>query len=940
MAETPPPGTDQLHEILLSHLTTPALLLDEGSHFVSFNNAAARLFGLTTEEMRAQLWAGVDAHLTLMAWKQNWKKLLRADSLVYETDVVTSTDLLRPVRVHLSLLDARLALVELTDLISVTAAQDQLNAISEVARAGYFSYNLIDGSWTVSKTARALTGLPDEVEDLPEAIAYFRSVMAPADWNKIEQQTAETLTAPGGFNHSIRLERADGTTSLQVLGTSVGNALHVTHLFGSVREAGQTIVTNQQSISGELARFSIDEARDMIFWTRPNGTFSYVNQSAADTLKYDRQHLEGGPITLIAPYFNDEVRTEFWDRLRRERVFAAEYDLVGSGGEQFPISATINYLRFGDEEYACSFCRDVSQQKIRDKRRALVEFTIDRSRDMIVWVRSDNVVHSANATFLRRTGFPRQEVEGQDVLGFFPDLNEDTLDRIRQKLSHGGQVIEEFRTRLSNGATLPTQLTVDRLTYEEQDYLCMYLRDWRVKKERDTIINLSKAALDSATDCIVWLEEDLTIRYINQTLLQLVGGQDTDWLGLPYKRLFRHLSKSDIADGATLEFPIVVRGGATRQLELKCDRLELREHRYYALVGRDVTERLDKQRELEAAMEEVRRLKDKFEAENVTLREEISTGYSMSNIITVSPKYRPVLEKVVQVADVNTTVLINGETGTGKELLAQSIHQLSDRSEKPLIKINCAVLPENLIESELFGHEKGAFTGAVKQKKGRFELADGGTLFLDEVGEMPLDLQAKLLRVLQEDEFERVGGTTTIKVDVRLIAATNRNLEDMVAEGRFRADLYYRLNVFPITNMPLRDRPEDIPVLVEFFAKKFAKRQGKDIKRISTPDMKALQNYRFPGNIRELENLVERAVVLCRSETLSIPLDKQRSAAPAPAEFLTFEAIQRQHIIAALKQTNGRITGPKGAGVLLGLNDRTLMSKMRKLDIQKREYIV
>ena len=339
-------------------------------------------------------------------------------------------------------------------------------------------------------------------------------------------------------------------------------------------------------------------------------------------------------------------------------------------------------------------------------------------------------------------------------------------------------------------------------------------------------------------------------------------------------------------------------------------------------------------------MEEVRRLKDKFEAENVTLREEISTGYSMSNIITVSPKYRPVLEKVVQVADVNTTVLINGETGTGKELLAQSIHQLSDRSEKPLVKINCAVLPENLIESELFGHEKGAFTGAVKQKKGRFELADGGTLFLDEVGEMPLDLQAKLLRVLQEDEFERVGGTTTIKVDVRLIAATNRNLEDMVAEGRFRADLYYRLNVFPITNMPLRDRPEDIPVLVEFFAKKFAKRQGKDIKRISTPDMKALQNYRFPGNIRELENLVERAVVLCRSETLSIPLDKQRSAASAPAEFLTFEAIQRQHIIAALKQTNGRITGPKGAGVLLGLNDRTLMSKMRKLDIQKREYIV
>jgi len=289
---------------------------------------------------------------------------------------------------------------------------------------------------------------------------------------------------------------------------------------------------------------------------------------------------------------------------------------------------------------------------------------------------------------------------------------------------------------------------------------------------------------------------------------------------------------------------------------------------------------------------------------------------------------------------VNTTVLITGETGTGKELLARAIHKMSDRNEAPLIKVNCAALPESLIESELFGHEKGAFTGAISRKKGRFELADGGTLFLDEVGEMPLDLQAKLLRVLQEDEFERLGGTETIKVDVRLIAATNRNLEKMVAKGSFRADLYYRLNVFPIHNLALRKRRDDIPVLIEYFANKFAKRQGKKIKEINAVDLENLKSYDFPGNIRELENIVERAVVICNSETLNIPFDERRQKTSKKEGFATFEDMQRKHIVAALKRTGGRITGPDGAGKLLGLNDRTLMSKMRKLDIHKREYLL
>ncbi len=331
---------------------------------------------------------------------------------------------------------------------------------------------------------------------------------------------------------------------------------------------------------------------------------------------------------------------------------------------------------------------------------------------------------------------------------------------------------------------------------------------------------------------------------------------------------------------------------------------------------------------------------DGLEEESVVLREDVGLDYNVNNIITVSPKYQKVLQQIGQVADVDTTVLITGETGTGKELLARAVHELGERSDQPLIKVNCAALPQNLIESELFGHEKGAFTGAVRRKQGRFEMANGGTLFLDEIGELPLDLQSKLLRVLQEGEFERLGGTETIKVDVRLVAATNRNLKEMMRKGSFRTDLYYRLNVFPIENLALRYRPEDIPVLVEYFARKFAKRQNKTITKIKSADLAKLKRYAFPGNIRELENLVERAVVLCRSEVLSIPLNIENEQQVNKGEhLLPFEEMQRRHIIKALIMTEGRVTGPNGAGVLLELNDRTLVSKMRKLNIRKADYL-
>ena len=343
--------------------------------------------------------------------------------------------------------------------------------------------------------------------------------------------------------------------------------------------------------------------------------------------------------------------------------------------------------------------------------------------------------------------------------------------------------------------------------------------------------------------------------------------------------------------------------------------------------------------ELEQALHEVSKLKKRFETESVYLKEEIKTEHNFDEIIGSSPSLREVLDKVEKVAGTDSTVLIRGETGTGKELIARSIHSLSKRSGRPLVKVNCPAIPAGLIESELFGHEKGAFTGALTKKIGKFELADGGTIMLDELGDLPLDSQAKLLRVLQEKEFERVGGTKTLSVNVRVIAATNRDLEKAVEEGKFRADLYYRLNVFPISVPALRERREDIELLASYFMKKYSSQIGKSLKEIGKETLTKLLNYSWPGNIRELENIIERAAILSPDE----PLEVSENLISAPVESqaggigaLRLEDIERDHIIRILNQTSWQVHGEKGAAKVLGINPNTLRTRMSKLGIRKK----
>jgi transcriptional regulator with GAF, ATPase, and Fis domain len=344
-------------------------------------------------------------------------------------------------------------------------------------------------------------------------------------------------------------------------------------------------------------------------------------------------------------------------------------------------------------------------------------------------------------------------------------------------------------------------------------------------------------------------------------------------------------------------------------------------------------DRKQKEQSLQNSLLKIKQLKDQLQQENIYLREEIKLQHKHGEIIGKSNTIKYVLSQAEQVAETDSTVLILGETGTGKELLARAIHNLSPRKGRPMIKVNCATLPATLIESELFGRGKGAYTGALSSQMGRFEMADGATIFLDEISEMPLELQAKLLRVLQEGEFERLGDPRTINVDVRVIASTNRNLAKSLEQGSFREDLYYRLNVFPITIPPLRERKEDIPLLVWTFAKQFNVSMGKKIDHIANKDMDALKRYQWPGNIRELKNIIERAMILCQDSALRINLPGQSESKASQTMILA--EVEKRHIVNTLNSTNWRVGGKDGAADILGLKRTTLLTKMKKLNIQR-----
>ncbi len=483
------------------------------------------------------------------------------------------------------------------------------------------------------------------------------------------------------------------------------------------------------------------------------------------------------------------------------------------------------------------------------------------------------------------------------------------------------------------------------LSGDVEQFVCT-LMDVTAAKEAEEKIgqseNVLRHILDFAPQQVAVLGPDGAFIYSNQANLHYLGLTLEQWLSVDQRRLshpddFEHAMSQSydyFSKGLPHEFEIRLRGTDEKYrwflLRLTPIRDELGRITRWYVAGTDIEDR--------------KQAEQRLENENVALREEIDRASMFEEIVGTSPVLRAVLSRVSKVAPTDSTVLITGETGTGKELIARAVHKRSQRSSRAFISVNCAAIPRDLLASELFGHEKGAFTGAIQRRLGRFELAEGGTIFLDEIGELPAETQIALLRVLQEREFERVGGTGLIRTNVRVIAATNRDLQAAIAARTFRSDLFYRLNVFPVEVPPLRERREDIPVLVGYFIDRFARKAGKNVRSVNKKTLELLQSYPWPGNIRELQNVIERSVIVCDTENFSVdeswlswqPLAIEPKSQPELSRVLADE--EKEMIEAALRESGGRVSGPSGAAARLGIPGSTLDSKIRSLRIDKNRF--
>lgn len=596
-------------------------------------------------------------------------------------------------------------------------------------------------------------------------------------------------------------------------------------------------------------------------------------------------------------------------------------------------------------------------------------------------------VEYGNKNLLKLLNCGAQDLSMVHVSRLFKTSLAQLITFTREVEQHGEGMTQALSIHINNGE-LGLEATGSLLLDGDRRLLCLVLRDrrkmqiWRMKNSTNKnqqfgllqwprihevfqqIEKENQLILSAAGEGIYGVDADGNTTFVNPAAERMLGFKAEELIGHNVHAAIHH-SHSDGSDYCAHDSPIYAafKDGAVHKVDnevfwtkdgkpLPVEYTSTPILDNGRLVGavvifRDISERRESEAQLRNALAEVEQLKQRLELENAYLQEEISAGYNSYQIVGRSLAIQRVLHQIRLVAPTDATVLITGESGTGKELIARAIHTASERNGRPLVRVNCAAIPGELFESEFFGHVRGAFSGAIQDRPGRFQLADGGTLFLDEVGEIPLSLQGKLLRVLQDSEFERVGDATTRKVDVRVIAATNRDLQKLVQEGKFREDLYFRLNVFPIHSVALRDRRDDIPLLITHFLKKTCQRFNKPELRISVAQMQRLQNYNWPGNIRELENLIERQVILSRGDKLTfddLPMFHSKGTSPVvieKTENLTesdCDALRYQAIVTALKRARGKLYGADGAAELLGVKPTTLASRMKKLGLDKRSF--
>jgi PAS domain S-box-containing protein len=685
-----------------------------------------------------------------------------------------------------------------------------------------------------------------------------------------------------------------------------------------------------------------------------DGEILTVNRRAVELLGYDELDLVGRSFLDLLTANLTESETEIRHRLLNGAVVAGQpYELQRADGPSVWVLLSVRVIRATNGRVIRRkvAAQDITLWKLAEDalhhQHHMMRGVIEGTTEAIFVKDLDGRYLMINSAGARVAGTTIEEFVGKVDHDLFPRHVADILREDDQRVIREG-VVEAIERTLVVGDEEKVYLTTKGVYRDDEGNALGLIgvgRDITDQKRMIQALKLSEARyrslVESAMDAIIAIDAMGNVQLFNTAAEEVFQCAADDVVGTSFDRFasqrFRdllhgymeaiHRKESPkrymwVPDGLTARRL----DGAEFPVEATISHSPQGMESVLTIILRDVNERKSAQAEIL-----------KLEQENVYLREEIEAELGGEEIVGTSRGMRLVLEEVKQVSDTDSTVLITGETGTGKELLARAIHNLSRRSNQPMVKVNCAALPSGLIESELFGHEKGAFTGALAQKIGRFELANNGTIFLDEIGDLPLELQAKLLRVLQEGEFERVGGAQTHKVDARVVAATNRDLNQDVESGRFRADLFYRLNVFPINIPPLRERVEDIPLLVRRFVMKYAAKMGREVHAIDPHRLDMLKAYDWPGNVRELQNVIERAMIVSQSGSLDFNIWQPSAASESNSETAvpTLERIEKEHISKVLKLTNGRVSGKKGAARILGLKPTTLEARMKKWNISR-----
>ncbi len=692
------------------------------------------------------------------------------------------------------------------------------------------------------------------------------------------------------------------------------------------------------------------------------GRITRANPQAQHFFGYTISELLGHPVEILIPERFRQAHPPLRDQFSahpRMRPMGGGLELFGrrKDGTEFPVDIMLSPIDTSEGPVVLTVIRDITAQKqtetaLRESEqrfRLLVEnandyaiFMLDREGKVSTW----------NVGAERIKGYRADEIVGQHFSQFYTpeDLLSGKPDMELKSAALQGRFEDEGWRVRKDGSRFWANVIITAVRDHNGTLLgfSKITRDFTERRKAEESVRLSeerfRSLFEFSPDAILVSDQDGKIAEINTQVEKFFGYSRGELLGQSVETLvperFRrghpaHRKEYDAEPrprpmGIGLELYGRRKDGTEFPVDIMLSPVKSEGGKLVLSVIRDLSEKKKAEEELA-----------RKEREKRYLEEELNTEHRFEDIIGESVGLKRVLKQVETVAAADVTVLLLGETGTGKDLIARAIHQLSPRRDRTLVKLNCAAIPTGLLESELFGHERGAFTGAIAQKIGRLELAHQGTLFLDEVGDLPLEVQPKLLRALQEKEFERLGGTRTIPVDIRLVAATNRNLEKMMADREFRSDLYYRLRVFPISIPPLRERREDIPLLVRYFVTKHAIRMDRKIESIPSDVMKALTKWDWPGNIRELENFVERCVILTKGPALRAPLSELQmpeETAPTQQGDVTLEATEREHILRVLRDAKG-IGGPDGAAARLGLKRTTLNSKLKKLGIKREDYM-